>query len=393
MKTYDEISRNVLEKRDEYLYKQRAKRKRIMQVSTAAICLVLAVGISYGLNRDKWVRTQQAGDTTTNETGITATTCPLTTKKATDNLTEDVQPTQPTTKNDLECVVMPHWDDLYISEKFREIKLGDITYSSQVNEIDEEHLLSFISEEKMSGYDIYEDKTYYENGRIYSIEHINPKCAVAVQIGEDKAYYIFVNYMYEPKTLGDFINDIDLKNTVVFGEAYDESYEFTETYSKYTTKIYENFDDSIIWDILLSDTTVKNTEYNHPYDRIGISTNLPILGYKNISFSVTTDGYIITNILNTQKCFFVGKDKTDAFAEYLEKNIAFQVQTQVYEHNPDGSILGKEEPFVTTTSATTSPARPPQTNESSLTTEGYQTVVTVPEEVITTNWWCGTEME
>lgn len=392
MKTYDEISRNVLEKRDEYLCKQRAKRKKLTQMSTAAVCLMLVAGISYGFSLENRLTTQQAGNTTTNKTGMTVTN-PATTKKATDNLTQATQPTTfPATKNDMESVVMPHWEDLYISEKFREIKLGDITYSSQVNEIDEEHLLSFISEEKMSGYDIYEDKTYYENGRIYSIRHINPKCAVAVQIGEDKAYYVFVNYMYEPETLGEFMNDIDFKNTVVFGEAYDESYEFTEAYSKYTTKIYENFDDSIIWNMLLSDPTVKNTEYNHPYDRISISTDLPILGYKNISFSVTTDGYIITNILGIQKCFFVGKDKTDAFAEYLEENIAFKVQTQVYEHNPDGSIPGKEESFVTTPT-TSSPARPPQTYEGSLTTEGYTVVATAPEEVFTTNWVCGTELE
>lgn len=242
-----------------------------------------------------------------------------------------------------EMMIMPAWDALTISEKFMEIKHGSITYTSKVQKISEDNILSFISQEQMTGYDIYEDKTYTETGKIYSIKHISEKCAVAVRIGSDESFYVFTNAWYSPDTLGDFIDDLDLKNTVRFGKGFADIYEYADTYSSHKRIIYADFDDSLIWDMLLDDTSVKNTEYNRPYDRISIETDVPLLGYKNINFSVTPDGYIITNILDTQKVFYVGSEKTNAFIKYLEDNIPSKEEETVYEKNPDGTIPGKSE--------------------------------------------------
>ncbi len=285
---------------------------------------------------------------------------------------------------------LPYWDDLKISEKFREVKSGDITYNSQVQEIGEEYILEFISDTEMLGYDIYEDKNYKENAKIYSIKHLNTDCAVAVKIENDDAYYVYVNSRYSPETLGDFVSDLDLKNIVSFGVAYFDVYEFTNTHSAHTRRTYEDFSDSVIWDMLLDDLTVKNTEYNHPYEKIGVSVDIPLLGYKNISFSVTTDGFIITNILDTQKCFFVGTEKTDAFAEYLENNVPYKETSAVYEMYPDkgeeataGSVPGynPDEPVTTPAynpnESVTSPAFTPEweTNNTKQNSSGYEDFV------------------
>ena len=58
MKTYDEISKRVLERRDEYITEQKGKRKKITQITSAIGCFVLVVGIGFGMNMDKWVQTQ-----------------------------------------------------------------------------------------------------------------------------------------------------------------------------------------------------------------------------------------------------------------------------------------------------------------------------------------------
>lgn len=364
MKTYNEISQCVLERRDEYITEQKARRKKLTAVTSvvASVAIVAVIGVGVSGNIGFELPSEGAEVTGNKLAELIETTDPanqqeILTEKPTETtfpaITQDVpQTTAPvtTTVTGAESMIMPHWDDLVICEKFREIKLGDITYSSQVDEIGKEHILKFISESDMSGYDIYEDKTYTEKGKIYSIKHISTECAVAVQIGEDEAYYVFINPWYFPETLGDFITDLDLRNTVVFGDVYYDTYEYSKTFSKHTRRTYENVDDSVIWDMLLTDTSLKNVEYNRPYDRIGVETDLPILGYKNIAFSVTTDGYIITNILGTQKCFFAGKDKTDAFAEYLKENVPFKEHTEVYEYNSDGSIPGK---------TNTTPAVPP----------------------------------
>jgi len=59
-------------------------------------------------------------------------------------------------------------------------------------------------------------------------------------------------------------------------------------------------------------------EFKMEPDRIlGISVDIPLLGYENISLSVREDGYIVTNILNTGKMFYVGEENTQTFVDYV----------------------------------------------------------------------------
>ncbi len=255
------------------------------------------------------------------------------------------------------CMKLPPWDALTTSEKYREVTLSGITYRSQVQKIDEASVLSFIEDTTMQGYDTYEDKTYTENAKIYSIRSISTECAVAVKIGTEDEYYVYVNSYYEPDTLGDFISDLDLKNTVSFRKAYTDEYNYFENGSGHKQRIYADFDDSVIWNMLEDVLDAKNVEYNHPYDRIGVETDLPLLGYKNISFAITPDGYVITNILNTQKCFFIGTEKFTRFDEYLKNNVPFKEKVNVYENNSDGTVPGKGE-------VQTSPAYDPSAGQS-----------------------------
>ncbi|MBR3767035.1 MAG: hypothetical protein IKL10_02210 [Clostridia bacterium] len=238
-----------------------------------------------------------------------------------------------------EMAVIPQWVDLITPEKYREVKVGDITYSTQNYEITEDNVLSFLADAEMSGYDIYEDKTYTINAKVYSIKNINSECAVAVKIGDENKYYVYVNVWYVPETLQELIDALNLRETLSFGKAYADRIENNEQ----TDIIYADFDDSIVWDMILDDTTVKNIAYDRFYEKIvGISVDIPLLGYKNISLGVTKDGYIITNILGTQKCFFIGAEKAEAFGKYLKENVKYKELVTVFE-NPDGTIPGKGE--------------------------------------------------
>ena len=193
----------------------------------------------------------------------------------------------------------------------------------------------------MSGYDIYEDKTYTINAKVFSVKNISTDCAVAVKIGDEDKYYVYVNVWYTPETLGDFIDAIDMKNTVSFGKAYKNYTDYDK--NEHVNVVFADFDDSIVWNMLLDDTAVKNIEYDR-FDEmlISISVDIPLLGYKNISLGVSKDGYIVTNIMSTQKCFFIGKEKAEAFADYVSENVPFKEMVTVYER-PDGAIPGKGE--------------------------------------------------
>ena len=64
---------------------------------------------------------------------------------------------------------------------------------------------------------------------------------------------------------------------------------------------------------------------------MNVSVNVPMLGYENINLGFTEDGYIITNILDTGKAFFIGKDKTEVFKNYVINNCQGKKLIYVYD--------------------------------------------------------------
>ena len=53
---------------------------------------------------------------------------------------------------------------------------------------------------------------------------------------------------------------------------------------------------------------------------IEISVDIELLGYENISVSLTDKGYLLTNILDTGKGFYIGEDKVQEFLNYIKEN-------------------------------------------------------------------------
>ena len=80
----------------------------------------------------------------------------------------------------------------------------------------------------------------------------------------------------------------------------------------------------MVWEMLFSDRNLKNVKdydsMNFGKELISVSINIELLGYENISLTVTEDGYLTTNILDTGKAFFIGKEKAENFAEYVSEN-------------------------------------------------------------------------
>ena len=70
---------------------------------------------------------------------------------------------------------------------------------------------------------------------------------------------------------------------------------------------------------------------------MGISTNVDILGFNNISLSVTEDGYLTTNILATGKAFYIGEEKVQTFINFVQNELEGCEIIYVYEDIPDES--------------------------------------------------------
>ena len=214
--------------------------------------------------------------------------------------------------------IVQFWDDKTIVQKYPSFTYSNIRYtifSTQIKDgINTKYVGNKVDDIIVDGIDVYnKDEKYSINAEIYEIKNVYKECAYAIKFEGDKEYYSYLNTTYEFETLGDFIEKLNLEEYLQFG---------TATYKN--NIVYKDFDDSIVWDMLLSDysltnTSLTNNNYKNPL--MSINTNIEALGIKNVSFAVNDEGYIQTNILGTAKTFYIGEEKVNNFVDYIIKNI------------------------------------------------------------------------
>ena len=218
-----------------------------------------------------------------------------------------------------ETAYVKRWDEKTNTEKFPIVKINGTEYSVANRPIPSDKIGNSITRLTVLGRDEYTNSEYAANVEIYEIKGISADCAAAVKYDADGKYFVCRNSHYKPETLGQFINDLSLKENLTFVS-------FSGTQMKNGKAIcdveYTNVDKAKVWELLFSDTAAKAVK---DYDSMnletaaGIAIDLKLLGYENISLAVTRDGYLTTNILDTGKAFYIGKPAAEKFLSYLEK--------------------------------------------------------------------------
>ena len=213
---------------------------------------------------------------------------------------------------------VPQWDYKTIVQKYSSFTYSNIRYtifSTEIKDgINTKYVGNKVDDIIVDGIDVYnKDEKYSINAEIYEIKNVYKECAYAIKFEGDKEYYSYLNTNYEFETLGDFIEKLNLKEYLQFG---------TATYKN--NIVYKDFDDSIVWNMLLSDyslvnTSLTNNNYKNPL--MSISSNIEALGIENVSLAVNDEGYIQTNILGTAKTFYIGEERVNNFVDYILKNI------------------------------------------------------------------------
>lgn len=219
-----------------------------------------------------------------------------------------------------EISLVPKWEEQTISQQYDQLVLDQNTYSSRDTSISSDHIGEKLARTTASGVDEYTDELHTTGVTTYSITDISMECAVAAQFDGQNDFYVFTNSNYIPKTLGDFIEDLNLRQTVFFGSVYYQQKPETDSVS---TVEFVDLQDSKIWDMLLSDETltpVADSDSLTLENEMSVSVNLPLLGYENISLGLTKDGYLVTNILDTAKVFKLGEEKVEEFVDYVVEN-------------------------------------------------------------------------
>lgn len=207
----------------------------------------------------------------------------------------------------------------------------------------------YLEDVNLHGYDIYTETGYDIVGKIYRIKGINPHCAVALQYPDENEYFVAVCGKYSPATLGDLINDLSLRENLQVGTVYRS---YRDENGRIHDFRYDGLTAEKTWELLLNDTTLPTVTEWHTEgtSKVSVAINVPLLGYHNISISLFADGYMLTYLLDTEKVFFIGADKVDAFLTYVEENCRVSHDQQVALPGDTNAVSG---------TTRTSPAQPP----------------------------------
>lgn len=219
--------------------------------------------------------------------------------------------------------IIPHWNEMSITEQFHFVEYNANNYDGGKGEIPNDMVGEKLGTAVLTGQDTYTDAVYSKNANLYAINTISKECAIAVQFENTSEYYSYVNYFYKPDTLEQFIEDLNLKENVSFGTIYYNYFETDKDGKKQYVQVeFPNASDEIIWQMLFSDTSLKNehSDSESHNEIMSISVDIPLLGIENISISVNEEGYLETNILATGKCFYIGEDRVQEFVSYIIEN-------------------------------------------------------------------------
>ena len=217
----------------------------------------------------------------------------------------------------------PTWEDKPIWQKFSHFERFDIgSYTVHEITVDKAMVEEYLEDVNLHGYDIYTETGYDIVGKVYRIKGINPVCAVALQYPDRTDYFPAVCSKYPPETLGQFINDLNLREHLRVGTVY---HSYRDADGTIHDKEYAGLTVEKVWEMLLGDESLRNEaddqNWQFQFDtKLSIRIDMPLLGYQNISISLSENGYLRTNLLDTEKLFYIGEEKVDAFLAYVEEN-------------------------------------------------------------------------
>lgn len=256
----------------------------------------------------------------------TATDRPADTTTVKPTYTTQVGGTPTTTANGGEIRYEPKWDEKPIWQQFPEFERFGQPHTVRAKQLDASQVGEHLENVFLRGHDIYTDTEHEIEGQLYRIKGISDACAVALQYEGSDKFYPAVNREYTPETLGELIADVNLREHLRVGTVY---HTYRDEDGTIHDKEYAGLTVETVWEMLLSDTSATNVadDYEWPTEwknKMSIRIDVPLLDYTNISISLSEEGYLITNLLDAGKIFYIGEDKVAAFMEYVEEHCRLQ---------------------------------------------------------------------
>ncbi len=176
------------------------------------------------------------------------------------------------------------------------------------------------------------------DAELYAVRGISADYFIAARFPdkEPENYYGMWNADYTPASLSQLIDDLNLRENLRFGQI---EYNYWGN-NRLTTIRYTLPDTAVIWELLLDeDAPLIEDSTMHPYD-LSIGIDVDTIGYRNIAIMLHEDGCLSTNILAADRYFPIGKDKIDAFLEYVTAHGEAAIQEYPFDMSaPNASCI------------------------------------------------------
>ncbi len=328
MKTYEQITADVLRRRDEAVAAQAKKNRSIRRVALAASVCLVTVGVTAGiwggmvLNRPNDGTTEIGG--TTKPTPEIQTDAP-----ANGAFWDDLRERKDINVMIPETSIEWGWEDMTDSERYTNLDLGGKTY--RMNGTVTNYLGGWLESGEAYGFAWDQDNARHGIPcEIYAMTFSPDHSVVAVQFeGSSEVYRFECERDYDPpKTLGEFMETRKLSEVLPLTSLYHERWDGgSSKYDKFALSA-EHSDG--VWAILEKYGDAPFTENSseesfniHHYDkeRIGFYATSEVLGIRNQSFAVNDNGYIITNIEQYGYNYFIGVDAAREVIDYVKAHM------------------------------------------------------------------------
>jgi hypothetical protein len=328
MKTYEQMTADVLRRRNEELAEQAKKHKNTRRVVLAASVCLLTVGVTAGiwggmvLNRPNDGTTEIGG--TTKPTPEIQTDAP-----ASGAFWDDLRERKDINVMIPETSIEWRWEDMTDDERYTNLDLDGETYHMRGT------VTNYLGEWLESGeaYGFAWDQDNARHGipcEIYFLTFSTDHSVVAVQFeGSSEIYRFERERKYDPpKTLGEFMETRKLSQVLPLTTLYYERREGGSSVSDKMALSAEHSDG--VWAILakygdasfIEPSFKESFEINH-YDKeeIGFSATSEVLGIRNLSFTVNDKGYVITNIELYGYHYHIGVDAAREIIDYVKAHM------------------------------------------------------------------------
>ncbi|MGN0564446.1 MAG: hypothetical protein ACI4LH_06865 [Candidatus Heritagella sp.] len=212
-----------------------------------------------------------------------------------------------------EIAVLIPWEELPLSSQYTTLRLNGTVYTTCGSSLSPSQLGEKLGEWAVTGYD-EEERAHTRTCPVYALQGLSEEAVVAVRLN-DTTLCAYLSDSYTPATLGDWIRDLNLRETLTFGLVYDTPARLGEN-----SACYRLTDSGFVWEALLAAEAAPFAadllEDPMAYKQVGqevltFSVSVPVLGQENVALTVTENGYLRSNVGQTEKLFFLGREATE----------------------------------------------------------------------------------